>query len=111
LVILTTTHLVLAIFAVILISLNQPVEVSRRDKAQTAWKHSNQCIHWQPTQQSSNLRTTKQANIKLCFVYTRGGQPVRDQEPHFLLYYRKEPHGTHVHHLISSSLTHIPFPS
>jgi len=46
-------------------------------------------------------------------VYCRGGQPVRDQKPHFLLCYRKEPHHTHTvatheHHPISSSLTHIP---
>jgi len=30
-------------------------------------------------------------------VYCRGGQPVRDQEPHSLLCYRKEPHHTHGH--------------
>jgi len=29
--------------------------------------------------------------------YTSGGQPVRDQEPHFSLCYRKEPHHTHGH--------------
>ena len=28
-------------------------------------------------------------------LYARGGQPVRDQQPHFLLCYRKEPHHTH----------------
>jgi len=41
-------------------------------------------------------------------LYTRGGQPVKDQEPHFFLCYTKEPHSTHEHHPISSSLTHIP---
>jgi len=36
-------------------------------------------------------------------LYTRGGQ-----ESHFFLCYAKEPHSTHEHHPISSSLTHIP---
>jgi len=29
--------------------------------------------------------------------YSRGDKPVKEQEPHFLLYYRKESHHTHVH--------------
>jgi len=44
-------------------------------------------------------------------LWTRGGQPVRDQQPHFLLCYRKDhiTHvGTHAHHPISSSLKHVP---
>jgi len=30
-------------------------------------------------------------------TYTRGGQPVRDQKPHFFTVLRKEPHHTHGH--------------
>jgi len=32
---------------------------------------------------------------KYVSCYCRGGQPVRDQEPHFLLCYSKEPHHSH----------------
>jgi len=45
----------------------------------------------------------------------QGGQPVRDQEPHFLLCYCKEPHHPHEHTQTSphsfaqlDSLIHIP---
>jgi len=43
-------------------------------------------------------------------LYNSGGQPVKDQEPHFLLCYRKEPHHTHGHIRTSPHLflTHIP---
>ncbi len=34
---------------------------------------------------------------RVCFLYSRGGQPVREQEPHFLLCYCKEPHHMHGH--------------
>jgi len=36
--------------------------------------------------------------------YIRGGQPVREQEPRFLSYYRKEPHHTHGHTWMSRHL-------
>jgi len=39
---------------------------------------------------------------KYASVYNRGGQPVRDQEPYFLLGYRKEPH--HITKLATLSL-------
>jgi len=38
----------------------------------------------------------KSANFPVIH-YNRGGQPVRGQEPHFWLCYRKEPHHTHGH--------------
>jgi len=52
-----------------------------------------------------------QPNAKYAKLYTWGGQPVRDQELHFYCVTTKS-HimhvGTHEHHPISSSLTHIP---
>jgi len=39
-------------------------------------------------------------------IYFRGGQPARNQEQHFLLGYRKEPHHTHGHTSPHLFLTH-----
>ena len=81
----------------------------------------------QGAQLRSTIRTFSQQNLihahaqdccelDIVYIYTvyiawtRGDQPVRDQEPHLLLCYRKEPHNTgkQEHHPISSSLKHIP---
>jgi len=39
-------------------------------------------------------------------IYFSGGQPVRNQEQHFLLSFRKEPHHTHRHTSPHLFLTH-----
>ena len=36
-------------------------------------------------------------------LWSRGGQPASEQEPHFVLCYHKQPHHTHAHHPASSS--------
>jgi len=46
------------------------------------------------------------SNVKysVSTLWARGGQPVRDQQPHFLLCYRKDPHHTRGHTCTSPHL-------
>jgi len=79
--------------------------------AHILWTKQAQCIQWTQRLFMPFLSCHFPSNTKynVLILYARGGQPTRDQQPHFLCY-RKEPHHTRGHtwrppHL---SLKHVP---
>jgi len=58
---------------------------------------ATQCSVTQPLRLIGKNSFEYGVHLSLDMVYCRGGQPIRDQERHFLLCYRKEPRHTHGH--------------